>query len=238
MKTIIQYSGEINMYQLFERYFPNVILFQDRFIQSTIETIYMTFFSGLIGGLIGVLFAIILVATKQNGILENRVCYSLLEKAINILRSIPFVILLALIYPLTRLIAGTTIGLNASLVPLTIGFAPFFARQIQNALLEVDEGIVEAAKSMGSSPIDILFNVYVKEGLPAIIRASAVSIISLIGLTAMAGAIGAGGLGNLAINIGYNGFKTDVAVMSTLIILVLVFITQWICNLLIKTVTH
>ncbi len=146
--------------------------------------------------------------------------------------------MLALIYPLTRFIVGTTIGLNAALVPLTIGFAPFFARQTQNALLGVDKGIVEAANAMGSSPWEILFHVYLKEGLPAIIRASAVSMISLIGLTAMAGAIGAGGLGNLAIAIGYNGFQNDVAVVSTLIILLLVFITQWIGDLLIRRVTH
>ncbi|WP_392551555.1 methionine ABC transporter permease [Orbus wheelerorum] len=226
------------MYHLFAEYFPNVVLMPDKFIQSTIETIYMTFFSGIIGGVLGVVLAIALVATKANGILANSVCYSFLDKVINLFRSIPFVILLALIYPITRFIVGTTIGMNAALVPLTIGFAPFFARQIQNALLEVDEGIIEAAKSMGSSPLEILIYVYLKEGLPAIIRASAVSIISLIGLTAMAGAIGAGGLGSLAINIGYNGFKNDVAVMSTLIILLFVFITQWICNCLIKKVSH
>lgn len=226
------------MYDLFAYFFPNVVTMPDKFIQSTIETIYMTFFSGIIGGGIGIFLAILLVATKKNGVLENSVSYAFLDKLINLLRSIPFIILLALIYPLTRFIVGTTLGINAALVPLTLGFAPFFARQIQNALLEVDEGIIEAAKAMGSSPVEILIHVYIKEGLPAIIRASAVSIISLIGLTAMAGAIGAGGLGTLAINIGYNGFKNDVAVMSTLIILVLVFITQWMCNLLIKKVSN
>ncbi|WP_392559625.1 methionine ABC transporter permease [Orbus mooreae] len=226
------------MYSLFADYFPNVVMMPDKFVQSTLETIYMTFLSGLIGGLAGVLLAVILVATKSEGVLENKTCYRVLDKLINLFRSIPFIILLALIYPITRFIVGTTVGLNAALVPLTLGFAPFFARQIQNALLEVDEGIVEAAKSMGSSPFEILIHVYLKEGLPAIIRASAVSIISLIGLTAMAGAVGAGGLGSLAINIGYNGFKNDVAVMSTLIILVIVFITQWFCNFLIKKVSH
>lgn len=220
------------------QYLPNLLPLSDKFIQSTLETIYMTFFSGLIGGTLGIGLAILLVASKDNGVWQHRTLYIILDKTINLLRSIPFVILLALIYPLTRFIVGTTIGIHAALVPLTIGFAPFFARQIQNALLEVDEGIVEAAQSMGSSPLEILIHVYLKEGLPAIIRASAVSIISLIGLTAMAGAIGAGGLGNLAIAIGYNGFKNDVAIVSTLIILVLVFITQWICHLLIKRVTH
>lgn len=226
------------MYDLLAAYFPNAITMPDKFLQSTLETIYMTAFSGLIGGFLGIVFGIALVATKVNGVWASQRAYSFLEKLINLLRSIPFVILLALIYPLTRLIVGTTIGINAALVPLTIGFAPFFARQIQNALLEVDDGIVEAAQSMGSSPLEILIHVYLKEGLPAIIRASAVSIISLISLTAMAGAIGAGGLGNLAIAIGYNGFKNDVAIVSTLIILVLVFFTQWFCNLLIKRVSH
>lgn len=226
------------MYDLFIEFFPNVPNLTGRFIQSTLETIYMTCVAGFIGGFLGIVFGVLLVATKDNGVLEQKVVYSILEKAINILRSIPFVIMLAVIYPITRFIIGTTIGINAALVPLTIGFAPFFARQIQNALLEVDEGIVEAAKSMGSSAFEILVHVYIKEGLPAIIRASAVSIISLIGLTTMAGAVGAGGLGNLAIAIGYNGFQNDVAIMSTLIILVLVFITQWICAFLIKKVTH
>lgn len=227
-----------SMFNLLQDYFPNAVMIPDKFIQSTAETIYMTFFSAITGGTIGIILALVLIATRRNGILEKPGIYNFFDKVINLFRSIPFVILLALIYPLTRLIAGTTIGLNAALVPLSIGFAPFFARQIENALLEVDIGIIEAARSMGSSPYDILIHVYLKEGLPAIIRASAVSIISLIGLTTMAGAVGAGGLGNLAIAVGYNGFKNDVAIISTFIILILVFITQGICQYLIRKVTH
>lgn len=226
------------MYELFVSYFPNVVTMPDKFIQSTLATLYMVFFSAIIGGALGIILGVTLVATQHNGVYQQPTIHSILEKSINLLRSIPFVILLALISPFTRLIVGTTIGLNAALVPLTIGFAPFFARQIQNALLDIDYGIVEAAKAMGSSPLEILIHVYLKEGLPAIISASAVSIISLIGLVAMAGAIGAGGLGNLAIIVGYNGFKTDVAVMSTLIILVLVFSTQAICNFLMYKLRH
>ena len=126
---------------------------------------------------------------------------------------------------------------NRALVPLVIGVIPFFARQIENALLEVDPGVIEAAEAMGTSPLGIIFRVYLIEGLPSIIRVSAVTIINLIGLTAMAGAIGAGGLGNLAITRGYNRFQTDVTFMATLIILIMVFISQAISNQLIKNIT-
>ncbi len=167
-----------------------------------------------------------------------RTLYSVLEKIINVCRSIPFIIMLALIQPLTRILAGTTIGTTAALVPLVIGVIPFFARQIENALLEVDPGVIEAAEAMGTSPLGIIFRVYLIEGLPSIIRVSAVTIINLIGLTAMAGAIGAGGLGNLAITRGYNRFQTDVTFMATLIILIMVFISQAISNQLIKKTSH
>ena len=132
----------------------------------------------------------------------------------------------------------TTIGNTAAIVPLVVGSAPFYARQIENALAEVDGGIIEAAKSMGDSPANIVFGVYLKEGLPAILRASAMTIISLIGLTAMAGAVGAGGLGNLAITRGYNRYQNDIIIVSTILILILVFITQGIFNLWVKKVQH
>lgn len=173
-----------------------------------------------------------------SGVLKNPPLYSVLEKIINVCRSIPFIIMLALIQPLTRILAGTTIGTTAALVPLVIGVIPFFARQIENALLEVDPGVIEAAEAMGTSPLGIIFRVYLIEGLPSIIRVSAVTIINLIGLTAMAGAIGAGGLGNLAITRGYNRFQTDVTFMATLIILIMVFISQAISNQLIKKTSH
>lgn len=226
------------MGDFFYHYFPNVFDMREEILKSTIDTIYMTFFSGLAGGFLGIVLALLLVATKPDGVLEQAKVHSFLDKFINLFRSIPFVILLSLLTPVTRLIVGKTIGLDAALVPLIIGFAPFFARQIQNALLEVDEGIVEAAKTMGSSPYEIFVHVYLKEGLAAIIRASAVSIISLIGLTTMAGAVGAGGLGTLAVKKGHEGFKDDISIVCTLIILLLVFFTQWVCNSLIKKVSH
>ena len=216
------------MYQLFEKYFPNVVQLKQEFLQSTWETLYMVFWTALIAGVLGVLLGVVLVSTGPSGVLKNPPLYSVLEKIINVCRSIPFIIMLALIQPLTRILAGTTIGTTAALVPLVIGVIPFFARQIENALLEVDPGVIEAAEAMGTSPL----------GLPSIIRVSAVTIINLIGLTAMAGAIGAGGLGNLAITRGYNRFQTDVTFMATLIILIMVFISQAISNQLIKKTSH
>ncbi|WP_430602123.1 ABC transporter permease [Enterococcus sp. DIV0724b] len=226
------------MKDVLQNYFPNVLLLKQEFIDSTIETLYMVFWTAIIAGILGTLLGVVLVATGPEGILKNNVLYNILEKIINICRSIPFIIMLALIQPITRFLTGTTIGTTAALVPLVIGVIPFFARQIENALLEVDPGVIEAAESMGTSPLGIIFRVYLIEGLPSIIRVSSVTVINLIGLTAMAGAIGAGGLGNLAITRGYNRFQTDVTVVATLIILVLVFASQFISNTLIKKTSH
>lgn len=226
------------MHNFLEKYFPHVLQLKQEFIESTYETLYMVFWTALIAGLLGIFLGVILVVTGTKGILNNRFIYNTLENIINICRSIPFIIMLALIQPITRWITGTTIGTTAALVPLVVGVTPFFARQIENALLEVDPGVIEAAESMGTSPLGIIFRVYLIEGLPGIIRVSSVTIINLIGLTAMAGAIGAGGLGNLAITRGYNRFQTDVTVVATLIILVLVFASQGLSNFLIKKVAH
>jgi len=231
-------KGVKEMQSFLESYLPNVLQLKQEFIQSTAETIYMVIWTALVAGIGGILLGVVLVSTGEGGILKNRLVYSVLEKSINLLRSIPFIIMLALFQPLTRLLVGTTIGTTAALVPLVIGVIPFFARQIENALLEVDSGVIEAAQAMGTSPAGIIFRVYLIEGLPSIVRVSAVTVINLIGLTAMAGAIGAGGLGNLAIARGYNRFQSDVTIVATLIILLLVFISQAISNQLIKKISH
>ncbi len=219
-------------------YFPNAIQIPDEIWQSTVETLYMTFWTALIAGLFGILIGIILVTTGKNGILKNLCFYAILDKLINICRSIPFIIMLSLLTSLTRFLVGTSIGTTAALVPLIIGVVPFYARQIENALLEVDPGVIEAAEAMGTSPLGIIFRVYLIEGLPSILRVSAVTIINLIGLTAMAGAVGGGGLGNLAITRGYNRFQTDVTVVTVIIILLFVFISQFISNFAIRKTTH
>lgn len=226
------------MAALLERYFPNVVAIQDEFVTATIQTLYMVFWTSLIAGILGILLGIVLVVTRPNGILENRPLFEFLDKVINVVRSIPFIILLTLLGTFTRFLVGTTIGETAALVPLIAGIIPFFARQIEIALLEVDPGVVEAAEAMGTSLFGIIFRVYLPEGVAGIIRVSALTVINVIGLTAMAGAVGAGGLGNLAITRGYNRFQTDVTIMATLIILVFVFISQFVSNLLIKRVSH
>lgn len=217
---------------------PNVWEIRARVLESTWETIYMILVSALVAGIIGVIIGVILVITNKRGIKENIRFYNHLERLINTFRSVPFIILLALIAPFTRLVVGTTIGTTAAIVPIIVGIIPFYSRQVENALLEVDPGIVEAAQSMGSSPLEIIFGVYLKEGLPSLVRVSAVSIINLIGLTTMAGVIGGGGLGDLAIARGYNRFQMDVTIISTLLIMIIVFITQWIGRILIKSTTH
>lgn len=219
-------------------FLPNVSEIWDEVLLSTWETLYMTLVAGLIAGILGVILGVILVVTEDGGILESRHLYNVLDKLVNIFRSLPFIILMALIVPFTRLVVGTSIGTTASIVPLVVATVPFYARQIQNALVEVDAGVIEAAQSMGASPWEIIFRVYLKEGLPGIIRVSSVTIINLIGLTAMAGVIGGGGLGNLAITRGYNRFQNDVTLVATIIILIIVFISQAIGNALVKKVSH
>ncbi|MDO5301183.1 MAG: methionine ABC transporter permease [Tissierellia bacterium] len=218
--------------------FENVAQYQQDFLIETGATVYMVVLTAIIAGILGLITGVLLILTREGGLMEHRPLYWILDKLVNIFRSIPFVILLALISPVTRAIIGTTIGNRAAIVPLVFGTVPFYARQVENALAEVDGGIIEAAIAMGDAPKDVIFGVYLKEGLPAIIRASAMTVISLIGLTAMAGAVGAGGLGNLAITKGYNRLQDDVTLVATVIILLLVFVAQGIFNLWEKKVSH
>ena len=186
----------------------------------------------------GLAIGVALVVTGKGGILENKKIYSVLDKLVNITRSIPFVIIIALVASFTRFLVGTTIGPTAAIVPLVCGTAPFFSRQVENSLVEVDKGIIEAARSMGDSPLQIIFGVYLREGLAGLVRVSQLTLISLVGLTAMAGAVGSGGLGNLAISQGFNRFQNDVTLVSTMIILVIVFVIQYIGNVIIKRIIH
>ena len=188
------------------------------------ETIYMvvvsTFFSGIFGS--GV--AILMIITGPNGLKPNKAIYGVLDVAVNLLRSFPFII------PLTRLIAGTSIGSTASIVPLTIAATPFVARLMEGSLLEVDRGVVEAARSFGASTTQIIFGVMIKEAMPAIVLNWAIVAINLLGYSAMAGVVGGGGLGDLAIKYGYNRFQTDVMVYSVAILIVIVQVIQYAGN--------
>ncbi|AMC00645.1 Methionine import system permease protein MetP [Aerococcus viridans] len=221
-----------------ESILPNAASIPDEFLEATIETLYMTLWTAGLGFALGLGLGVWLVLTQPKGLKANAAVYGVLDKFVNIFRSIPFVIMIALLVNITRLIAGTSIGTTAAIVPLVVATVPFYARQIQNALVEVNPGVIEAAQAMGLSTGDIVFRVYLKEALPGIIRVSALSIINVIGLTAMAGTIGGGGLGNLAITRGYNRFQTDVTIISTIIILIIVFISQAIADRLVKKVEH
>lgn len=217
---------------------PNVMSKPNDLYISFSQTIYMMFISGLISFVFGIIFGVILIVTSPSGILKNRFIYTLLGSLVNIFRSIPFVILLAALIPFTRIIMGSAIGTKGALVPLVFGTVPFFTRQIESALAEVDKGLIEAAESMGSSPLEIIFRVYLRESLPGIIRGTQITFISLIGLTAMAGAIGGGGLGDYAIRYGHQRGQTDVTYITVFIILIMVSFIQSMGTFFIKKTTH
>ncbi len=202
-------------------------------LDSTLETLYMVFFSTLFSLVMGFPIGILLVITKEGNILEKPKLNKILEIIINTLRSFPFIILMICLFPLSRIIVGTTIGSTAAIVPLAISAAPFVARMIEGALNEVDKGLIEASSSMGASNSTIIWKVMIPETMPHIIHGITVTIISLIGFSAMAGTIGAGGLGDLAIRFGYQRFKTDIMVYSVIVIILLVQILQSLGNYLV-----
>lgn len=221
-----------------EAWLPNAWPLLDEFVVAFLETLYMLGLTIVFAGLIGLIIGIIMTVTGSKGILSHRPTYKVLDSLINIFRSIPFIILLALLVNFTRLIVGKSIGPTAASVPIIIGTIPFFARQVEIALLEVNPGVIEAAEAMGSSPMGIIFRVYLREGLPALLRVSASTIINVIGLTAMAGVVGGGGLGTVAIARGYQRSRMDVILVATVLILLIVFISQLIFNQLIRMSEH
>ena len=219
---------------MINQFFPNAAELWPDFWTATLETLQMTFITGVIAGILGLILGVILLMTDEDGLTPQRLIYSILDKLVNIGRSIPFIILLAVIRPVTRFIVGTSVGTAAVTVPLVLGTIPFFARQIQNALLEVDPGVVEAARAMGVGNLGIIYRVYLKEGLVSIIRASSFTVINLIGLTAMAGTVGGGGLGSMALQQGYQRGRGDITFLSLVFVLVIVFISQVLGNLAVK----
>lgn len=226
------------MQEILNKLIPNVMSDLPKLYDSIIQTFIMLIQSGIISFFIGGFLGILLVVTKKYGILENIIIYEILSKVINFFRAIPFIILLAMLVPLTRFIMGTAIGVRGAIIPLIFGTVPFFARQMESALSEVDSGLIEAAQSMGSSPIAIIFRVYLKESIAPIARGTTITAISLIGLTAMAGAVGAGGLGTYAIQSGYYRNKLDIIYVSVILLVILVGIIQAIGNFIVKKSTH
>lgn len=199
-------------------------------IPSVLETLYMVFFSTIFSLIIGFPLGVLLVITEKNGIWEKSMLNQMLSGIINILRSFPFIILMILVLPLSRLIVGSSIGTTATIVPLSIAAAPFVARIIEGALKEVDKGVVESSLSMGATVPQIIFKVLIPEAMPSLVMEITLTIINLIGYSAMAGAIGGGGLGDLAIRYGLYRFKTDIMVLSVIIIIILVQSVQLVGN--------
>ena len=195
-------------------------------LQGIEETFYMVAVATVIGGIIGIPLGITLVTTSKGHILENRFINQILGTIVNIIRSIPFIILMVAIIPLTRLIAGTSIGTTAACVPLTIVAIPFLSRLVETSIRDVDFGLVEAAESMGATPFQIIRKVLIPEALPTIINNITGLIVNLIGASAMAGAIGGGGLGDIAIRYGYQRFRPDVMLATIIILIVVVNVIQ------------
>lgn len=203
-----------------------------------LETIIMTFVSGFFGFLLGLPLGLFLFLTREGQLLENKLYHQILAIFVNVFRSIPFIILIVWMIPFTRLLVGTSIGMTAALVPLSIGAAPFIARLIENSLLEIPEGLIEAVRSMGANPMQIITKVLLPEALPSIINTISITLITLVGYSAMGGAVGAGGLGQIGYQYGYIGYDTFIMNAVLLLLVLFVFIIQWTGDYLSKKYNH
>jgi D-methionine transport system permease protein len=207
-------------------------------VKGTWETIVMTFVSGFFGFALGLPTGILLFLTRKNQILDQPVLNRSLSVLVNIFRSIPFIILIVWMIPFTRALVGTSIGVSAALVPLSIGAAPFIARLVENSLLGLPSGLIEAARALGATPFQIVYKVLLPEALPSLINAASITLITLVGYSAMGGAVGAGGLGQVGYQYGYIGYDT-VTMNSVLALLVLlVFLIQFAGDTLSKRFDH
>ena len=222
------------MENLLEKLIPNVMARLPDFFKAIGDTLVMVGWSGIIAFVFGLFFGIVVTVTRPGGILENKILYQILDKLINFFRAIPFIILLTWVIPLSRAIMGTAINVKGAIVPLVLGTVPFFSRQVESALAQTDKGLIEAALSMGSSPLEIIFRIYLKESIAPIARATTITAISLVGLTAMAGAVGSGGLGDFAIRYGHDRNMTDVTWVTVITVFLLVSIIQLIGNWIVR----
>ncbi len=207
-------------------------------LQGLWETIVMTFVAGFFGFVLGLPTGVLLFMTRKGQVSENHLINGMVSVLVNIFRSIPFIILIVWMIPFTRALVGTSIGVQAALVPLSIGAAPFIARMVENSLIEIPNGLIEAARSMGATPLQIVLKVLLPEALPSIIGSASITLITLVGYSAMGGAVGAGGLGQIGYQYGYVGY--DVVVMNTVLVLLvlLVFIIQITGDFISKKVDH
>ncbi len=207
-------------------------LFNKLVIPATFDTLYMVFFSSIFTIIFGLILGIVLYITAKDSIYEMPVLNEVLNFIVNVGRSIPFVILMIAVFPLSKFIVGTVIGSTATIVPLTIASIPFVARVIQNALSELDKGVIEAAMSFGASNFEIIFKVLIPETAPSIVNGITLTIISIIGYSAMAGYVGGGGLGDVAIRYGFIRYRLDILYTTIIIMVILVQIVQVIGNII------
>lgn len=203
-------------------------------IPAIYETVYMVFFSSLFSIAIGLVMGIVLYVTEKGNILQNVFINKVLGTIVNIGRSVPFVIMMIAVFPLSKFIVGTSIGSTASIVPLTVAAAPFVARMVETSLKELDRGVIEASISMGATEWQIITKVMIPETAPSIILGITMTIINIIGYSAMAGTIGGGGLGDIAVRYGYQRFRTDILIVSVVIMIIMVQLIQWIGNFISK----
>ncbi|MBH1901458.1 ABC transporter permease [Serratia ureilytica] len=218
---------------MIESLFPHLRL--DQLWDATWETLYMTGIAGLATLVLGIVLGVLLFLTSKGQLLQNRTVYTLISVLVNVFRSIPFIILIVLLIPFTKSLIGTILGADAALPALIVGAAPFYARLVEIALREVDKGIIEAARSMGAKNRTLIFRVLLPESSPALVSGITVTLIALVSYTAMAGVIGAGGLGNLAYLEGFQRNHSDVTLVATLTILLIVFVIQFIGDTLTRT---
>ena len=226
------------MQELLYNLMPNVMEKLPAFYEAIGDTLLMVVWAGAISFVLGLALGVCITVTKPGAILQNAVIYQILDKLISLFRSIPFIILLTWVMPLSRAIMGTAIYVQGAIVPLVFGAVPFFSRQVESALAEIDHGLIEAALSMGSSPLEIIFRVYLRESVAAIARGTTITAISLLNLTAMAGVVGAGGLGDFAIRYGHDRNMVDVTNVTVLVLVVLVCIIEFAGGTVVRKNTH
>ena len=224
--------------EVIESFFPNLYSYWYKFINNCIATFKMFIISGSISFVLGLIFGVLLIVWKKDGIKPNKILYTILSLFINLFRSIPFVILLVFLIPFTRKIVGTAIGVKGAIIPLIFGTVPFFSRQVETALENVDPGKAEAARSMGSGTFGLIFRIYLHESVPELIRVTTITAISLVGLTTMAGAVGAGGLGDFAINYGQGWNHQDIIYACIVVLLLFICLVQFSGSFLARKTTN
>ena len=210
----------------------------DLLLKGTGETIVMTLVSDFFSFLLGLPLGVWLYITRKGQIKENMILHNILSTFINIFRAIPFIILIVWMIPFTRALVGTSIGVLAALVPLSIGAAPFVARMIENSLIDVPSGLIEASRSMGATPLQIVKKVLLPEALPSIVNCVSITLIMLVGYSAMGGAVGAGGLGQIGYQYGYVGYNLEIMNIVLALLVILVFIIQYTGNYISKKFDH